>query len=276
MRSGSPRLNRLFRTDGRCVILAFDHGLFGEPDWLAALTDLPEIIQAHAAESPDGMTLAPGAARHLQARMDRHKPALLLRADITNAYLSTRPSRMFALPLNDIVPQALVLDAVAVVAALITDPGQEALTRECIGNLNALRASCALAGMLLMIEVMAMTVNDGVPRVQTDVSIIAPMVRQAMELGADIIKADPTEPAEDFAAVVKAAAGIPVIASGGVKAADDAVLARTAALLQAGARGIAYGRNVMWAHDPVRMTRALIQLVHGGATLADALATALP
>lgn len=88
-----------------------------------------------------------------------------------------------------------------------------------------------------------------------------------MELGADVIKADPTEPVEDFAKLVEVAAGIPVLASGGIKAADNIVLARTMALMEAGASGIAYGRNVMWAERPAAMTRALTQIVHATAPL---------
>ena len=61
---------------------------------------------------------------------------------------------------------------------------------------------------------------------------------------------------------MEVAAGIPVLASGGIKAADEVVLARTAALMQAGASGIAYGRNVMWAARPTAMTRALTKIVH--------------
>jgi DhnA family fructose-bisphosphate aldolase class Ia len=65
-----------------------------------------------------------------------------------------------------------------------------------------------------------------------------------------------------------------VIASGGVKADDAEVVRRTAALMGAGASGIAYGRNVLWAEDPPRMTRALLDVVHGGTTADAAIAAA--
>ena len=129
-------------------------------------------------------------------------------------------------------------------------------------NVDLLRSQCDAVGMPLMIEILAMTDNAGVPSIDTSVAAIAPLVRLAMELGADIIKADPTEPVEEFAKLVEVAAGIPVLASGGIKAADEVVLARTAALMKAGASGIAYGRNVMWAERPTDMTRALTKIVH--------------
>lgn len=261
------RLNRLFRADGRCAILSFDHGLFAEPSWLAGLWDLPEIIRAHAAEGPDGMTLPPGGARHLQAIEDRRKPALLLRADTTNAYLGARPGILYDLPLAQVVQRAVALDAVCVVSSLLTFPGQEQLTRDCCVNLDLLRSHCDAAGMPLMVEILAMTDNAGVPLVETTMDAIAPLVRLAMELGADVIKADPTEPVGDFAKLIEVAAGTPVLASGGIKASDNVILARTAALIDAGANGIAYGRNVMWAERPTAMTRALVQIVHADAPL---------
>ena len=262
------RLNRLFRADGRCVILSFDHGLFAEPAWLDGLRDLPQIIRTHAAEEPDGMTLPTGGARHLQAIADRRKPALLLRADTSNAYLASHPKVLYDLPLEHVVQRAVTLDAVCVVSSLLTFPGQEQLTRDCCVNLDRLRSHCDAVGMPLMIEILAMTDNAGVPLIETASNAIAPLVRLAMELGADVIKADPTEPAEDFTQLVEVAAGVPVLASGGIKAPDRVILERTAALIKAGASGIAYGRNVMWAERPTAMTRALDNIVHGEVPLA--------
>ena len=271
MNMNPVRLNRLFHADGRCVILSFDHGLFGEPSWLDGLLDLGNIIRAHAAEKPDGITLPTGGARHLQAIPDHGKPSLLLRADTTNAYLATRPERMMDLPVAQAVQRAVLLDAACVVSSLLTFPGQEQLIRDCWVNLDSLRSQCDAVGMPLMIEILAMTDNAGVPLVETSAAVIAPLVRLATELGADVIKADPTEPVSEFAKLIDAAAGVPVLASGGIKAPDAEVLARTAALMRAGASGIAYGRNVMWAEHPTRMTRALLHIVHGGATVEQAI-----
>lgn len=268
------RINRLFRANGRCVILAFDHGLFGEPSWLAGLEEMPTVISGHAAEHPDGMTLPSGSARLLQSVKDHHKPSLLLRADCTDAYLSARSSQPYAHALNSIVDRAVALDAACVVAALVTFPGQATLTRDCFASIDALRARCDPVGMPLMVEILAMTDNDGVPLVQTAATEIAPLVRQAMELGADIIKADPTLPVDHFAEIIEAAAGVPVLASGGIKASDVEVLERTAALMHSGASGIAYGRNVMWAKQPTLMTRALLRIVHDDCSAAQALASA--
>ena len=54
-----------------------------------------------------------------------------------------------------------------------------------------------------------------------------PLVRQAVELGADVIKADPTDDLDDYGRVIEAAGGVPVLVRGGGRASDEEILART-------------------------------------------------
>jgi DhnA family fructose-bisphosphate aldolase class Ia len=100
---------------------------------------------------------------------------------------------------------------------------------------------------------------------------IVPLVRQAAELGADVIKADPTDDLNDYHRVVEAAGGRPVLPRGGGRVPDEEVLRRTEALIGQGAAGIVYGRNVIQHPDPAGMTRALMAVVHEGATAEQAL-----
>jgi DhnA family fructose-bisphosphate aldolase class Ia len=95
---------------------------------------------------------------------------------------------------------------------------------------------------------------------------ILPLVRQAVELGADIIKADPTDDVSLYHKVVEIAGGVPVLVRGGGKAPDREILERTEKLIQQGAAGIVYGRNIIQHADPAGMTRALMAVVHDGAT----------
>jgi DhnA family fructose-bisphosphate aldolase class Ia len=95
-------------------------------------------------------------------------------------------------------------------------------------------------------------------------------VRQAVELGADIIKADPTDDVSLYHQVVRIAGGIPVLVRGGGKASDTEILERTEDLIAQGAHGIVYGRNIIQHANPAGMTRALMAVVHEGATAAQA------
>ncbi|HEY5813273.1 MAG TPA: hypothetical protein VIT23_11550, partial [Terrimicrobiaceae bacterium] len=98
-----------------------------------------------------------------------------------------------------------------------------------------------------------------------DVGKILPLVRQAVELGADIIKADPTDDVNLYHKVIEVAGEIPVLVRGGGKAPDEEILERTEALVQQGAAGIVYGRNVIQHQNPAGMTKALMAIVHEGA-----------
>jgi fructose-bisphosphate aldolase, class I len=106
--------------------------------------------------------------------------------------------------------------------------------------------------------------------VDGDLEKILPLVRQAVELGADIIKADPTDDVSAYHQVVEIAGRIPVLVRGGGKAPDREILERTEGLIQEGAAGIVYGRNIIQHADPAGMTRALMAVVHQGATATEA------
>ena len=106
--------------------------------------------------------------------------------------------------------------------------------------------------------------------VDGDVKKILPLVRQAVELGADIIKADPTDHVGDYHRVIEIAGRIPVLVRGGGKASDEAILERTEGLIQEGAAGIVYGRNVIQHANPAGMTRALLSIVHDGSSAKQA------
>jgi fructose-bisphosphate aldolase, class I len=106
--------------------------------------------------------------------------------------------------------------------------------------------------------------------VDGDPQKIVPLVRQAVELGAHIIKADPTDDVSGYHEVIEIAGRIPVLVRGGGKVPDKEILARTEALIEQGAAGIVYGRNVIQHKNPAGMTQALMAIVHDGATAAKA------
>ena len=87
-----------------------------------------------------------------------------------------------------------------------------------------------------------------------------------MKFGANVIKADPTDDPVDYHQVVQLAGRIPVLVRGGGRVSDEEILQRTHAILAQGAAGIVYGRNIIQHANPAGMTRALMAMVHEGAT----------
>jgi fructose-bisphosphate aldolase, class I len=269
----TARLNRLFNPQtGRCFDVAIDHGFFNEASFLAGIENLPKAIATLVAAAPDAIQLTLGQAPHLQGLPIRPKPTLVLRTDVANVYGNQLPRALFSRIIADPVVQALRLDAACVVVNLFRIPDQPEVADQCIQNILTLKPLCDHYGMPLMIEPLVFQSNAkaGGYMVDGDPHKIIPLVRQAVELGADIIKADPTDDVSIYHKVVETAGGIPVLVRGGGRVSDEVILQRTADLIAQGARGIVYGRNIIQHPNPAAMTRALMAVLHENATPAQA------
>ena len=269
----TPRLNRLFAADGKCFDVAVDHGFFGERSFLAGIEDMERAVLTLVEAGPDAIQLSPGQAPLLQRLPGPGKPALVMRTDVANVYGSEGVAReyLFSEVVADAVGRALALDAACVVVNLLLLPEHAELVHACVQNVSALRAECDHVGMPLMVEPLAMRPDESGYGIDGNPDKIVPLVRQAVELGADVIKCDPTDDLDDWASVVEAAGGRPVLARGGGRAPDEEILRRTEGLISRGAAGIVYGRNVIQHADPARMTRALMAIVHEQASADEAL-----
>ena len=262
------RLNRLFG-EGGCLDVAVDHGVCNEPSFLAGLEDMERVVGTLVDAKPDAIQLAYGQADLLQGRPGKDKPALVMRIDLGNPYNSQRHRVMWSMLQNHDEPiiGALELDAACVVVNLFMLPDEPDLLRQCVENISRVRASCSTYGMPLMIEPLVMLPNDvrGGYHVDGDAEKIVTLVRVASELGADLIKADPTDDPEDFHRVVEAAR-VPVLVRGGGKEDLRSVLVKSAALMAQGARGLVYGRNVYQHDNPSAVVDALMAIIHHGAS----------
>jgi len=259
-----PRLNRLFAPDGKCFDVAVDHGFFGERTFLDGIEDMIQVVAVLVDAMPDAIQLSIGNAALLQHMPGKNKPALVLRTDIANVYGQLLPEVLFSHLIHEAVVQALRLDASCIVVNLFSIPGQPEVSRQCIQNISQLKPISEQYGMPLMIEPLVMKANDarGGYMVDGDLDKIKTLVRQAVELGADIIKADPCDNPSEYHRVIEMAAGKPVLVRGGGKVSEIEILRRTHQLIQQGAKGIVYGRNVIQHPKPAHMTRALMAVVH--------------
>lgn len=270
--SVEPRFNRLFDADGKCFDVAIDHGFFNERRFLNGIEDISEAIDTVVTAAPDAIQLTPGQSRVLQRRGGA-KPALVFRTDVANVYGRELSPYLFSQLIDNPVEQALRLDAACVVVNILQLPDEPELYHQCIENVTALKPKCEEYGMPLMVEPLVMQSNAeaGGYMVDGDIDKIMPLVRQAAELGADVIKADPTDDVEQYHQVIEVASGVPVLVRGGGKVSDEEILRRTQALMNQGASGIVYGRNVIHHENPAAMTRALMAVVHDGANAKEAL-----
>lgn len=105
----------------------------------------------------------------------------------------------------------------------------------------------------------------------SDPQIVAHVARIGAEAGADIVKTVYTGSLETFGEVVRKCP-VPVVLAGGSKAeSDEALLRLTEGVMQAGAMGVTYGRNVFQHPNPLLITRALKRIVIDRASAEEAM-----
>ncbi|MGH7955596.1 MAG: class I fructose-bisphosphate aldolase [Opitutaceae bacterium] len=271
----SFRLNRLFHPRSRrCFDVAIDHGFFNEHSFLGGIENIERAVALVAEAGPDAIQLTIGQARHLQKLPGRFKPSLVLRTDVANVYGKKLPRRLYSRMIDHAVEQAVQLDAACMCVNLFQIPNEPEVGEACIENILRLKPLSDRFGMPMMVEPLVFQPNEkaGGYMVDGDAAKIIPLVRQAVELGADVIKADPTDDVTLYHKVIEVAGGTPVLVRGGGKVSDREILQRTAALLEQGASGIVYGRNIIQHAKPAAITKALMGMVHDGLSVDDALA----
>jgi class I fructose-bisphosphate aldolase len=249
------RLNRIFRPDGRAFIVAFDHGQTEGP--IRGIEDPGAALSAILAGGADAILATYGTARRFAQIL---APAgLILRLDGGTTSLGT----MTPAGQMQTVEAALRIGADAVAVSVFPGTPEEAV------GLRALATVVNEAhrwGLPVMGEMQPGGFDA--PVSQRTAEAVAVAARVAAEYGADWVKV----PYADGYERVIATCFVPVVMLGGSRTADPGALLQSVHTgLQAGAAGVAIGRNIFQARSPGAMSAAVARLVHGGATAAEAL-----
>ena len=253
----SRRLDRIFGTDGRAVIIALDHGLIDGP--CAGFERPAETISAIVAGGPDAVLTSYGIAENFAAELGR--VGLILRSDGSESNLGSPSAGSVGQFFGATDALRVGADALAVTAL----PGSAA-EADTLDNLARTVGEAHRWGLPVMAE-MVPGGFDAPPELRGS-GAVAFAARLGAELGADFIKAPYCD---DFARVI-ASTFAPVVILGGSKGSEAATLATIRAALDAGAAGVAMGRNVFQSANPTAMTRAVVAVVHANASVEDALA----
>lgn len=105
----------------------------------------------------------------------------------------------------------------------------------------------------------------------TKSNVIAYASRLALELGADVAKVKYPGSKDGMEKAVRMAGKTNVIMSGGSKRSDRAFLESVKAVMNAGGKGLAVGRNVWQRENPERILDSLERIIHEGASVDAAL-----
>ena len=249
------RLRNLFGKDGKIVIVAADHGL--GLDVLPAMNDTGKVLREVAEAGADAVLTSFGIAKQYEEELAPVK--LILRLDGGTTLLTKNPSGTTLYSVEDAV--AAGADGVACMGF----PGASN-EKETFQNLAAYAADADRLGIPLVAEMLPGGFEGTVEMSLENVRLSA---RIGAEHGAHIIKTVCTGGVEGFKTVVEGSFA-PVVVLGGAESSDlSGLLKLIEVAMDAGAVGVAIGRNV-WKHpSPGNVTRALVELVHHGKRAED-------
>lgn len=250
---------------GRGIVVAMDHGMFIGAG--GRLLDMEDAVKLIASGGPQALQIHHGiAARYHSIFHGKRAPSLVLRVDTCNQWRKRPAPREGYRVLVSSIQEAAVIGADAVCCFLFTGYPNDAMEGENMEVVAGLARESRRWGVPLVVEPLVMEPGKDAVR---DVELIKLMVRMAAELGADMIKADYTDK-KTFREVVRVCP-VPILVRGGPKCDTlREALEMVKDSMDAGAKGLVFGRNVWDMPDPVKMLCALAAIVHENASVDQA------
>jgi fructose-bisphosphate aldolase/2-amino-3,7-dideoxy-D-threo-hept-6-ulosonate synthase len=249
------RLERIFRDDGRTVIVPMDHGVTLGP--IQGLAVMQETIDQLLKGGADAVVVHRGIARNV----DTHRAGLIVHLSASTKLCSTPDCKVQVCS----VEEALRIGADAVSVQVNVGAQRE---EEMLQKLGRVADDCDEYGVPLL----AMMYPRG-PKIQNEhaIEVVAHVARLGAELGADVVKTNYTGSIKTFKQVVRSCP-VPVIIAGGPKVeTSEGIVQMVHESLAAGGRGVSIGRNVFQHENPTSMTKTLTAVVHDGSSVAEAL-----
>ncbi|TCL55163.1 class I fructose-bisphosphate aldolase/fructose-bisphosphate aldolase/2-amino-3,7-dideoxy-D-threo-hept-6-ulosonate synthase [Kineothrix alysoides] len=259
MANVTQRMNHILQPDGKTFIMAMDHG--ANFNVLPAMKDPKNLIRDVAIAGADAFLSTVGMAdKFADSFLGK---GIILRIDGGVSYLGDRSKPMQIVATAE---DALRLGADSVIT--MGFPGSR-FENEVLSNLSRVVLDCHKWG----IPVTAETLPRGFEKADDSRTPenITFACRQGVELGADIIKTEYTGDQDSFHELVESVYAPVVILGGSKKVPEEQLLQEIKDALDAGAAGIAMGRNI-WGHEtPAKYASAIAKLIHEGCSVDAAL-----
>jgi len=252
------RIERIIdRNTKHTVIVPMDHGVSMGP--IQGLQNLAKTINAVAEGGANAVVVHKGIVAY--GHRGYGKDVGLIIHLSASTMLSPDPNEKV---LVCTVEEAIKLGADGVSVHINIGSKTEAEQLKTLGEISK---TCQEWGMPLL----AMMYPRGEKINQFDPKAVALAARVGAELGADIVKTNFTGDVESFKKVVEGCP-VPVVIAGGPKMNSvEELLQMVRMAMDAGASGVAIGRNIFQAENPTKMTRAIAMIVHENADVKAAL-----
>ena len=235
--------------NGRCVMLAVDHGYFQGP---TTGLEKPRDVVAPLLPYADSLMLTRGV---LRASVDASVriPIVLRVSGGTSVLKDDLSNEELTVSTED----AIRLNASAMAISVFVGSANE---KQTITNL----AKLCDDGQKYGIPVLAVTAVG--KEMVRDARYLGLATRICAEIGAQVVK---TYHCEGFEKVV-AGCPVPIVIAGGKKIEERDALKLAYAAVSDGAAGVDMGRNIFQSRWPVQMIRTVRMIVHEGLTDAQA------
>lgn len=245
------------RQNGRTIIVPMDHGVTVGP--IEGLDKMGEVVDKVAEGGANAVLGHVGLPMYGHRKYGKDVGLILHLNGSTN--LSTAKNNKV---LVNTVEEAIKFGADGV-SIHINIGGKD--DSDMLSLLGSVSKECRRWGMplLAMMYPRGENIKD-----EYDVEVVKVVARIGAELGADIIKTNWTGDIDSFKQVVKGCPA-PVIIAGGAKKGTRGILETTEDAIKAGAKGVAYGRNIWQAKETTLLTRAICLIVHKDYTADEAI-----
>ncbi|OFV66425.1 MAG: fructose-bisphosphate aldolase [Candidatus Syntrophoarchaeum butanivorans] len=252
------RIERIMDRDSRnLVVIPMDHGISIGPT--KGLLKMADTINRIAEGGANAVLLHKGMVKHGYRGYGRDI-GLILHVSASTSLAPDPNEKVTVCEVEEAI--RLGADAVSIHVNIGSETEPEQLMQ-----LGYLAERCDYWGMPLLAMMYPRGKNIKNPH---DPAVVAHASRAGAELGADVIKTNYTGDPDSFKDVVEGCP-VPVIIAGGPKVETDLdLLEMIEGAMEAGARGVAIGRNVFQHDDPTLITRAICMIVHEGASAKEA------
>lgn len=251
------RMNRLFnKKSGNVLVIALDHAI----GWgvIKGIDDIKRTMEKIAESEPDAVTMLKGTACQL-FRPYAGKIPFIMKCTTFAPYHPQYDTMLTN------VEEALSLgaDAIAVGATLCGER-----QAEIISNLAAVTRDAGKVGLPVVTHIYPKGVGE---EKQYQEEFVKYAARTAAELNVDIVKTYYTGDPESYKRVIEACPAKVVVSGGPKLPSIRDVYQMTFDAMEAGAKGVTYGRNIWQAEDPVSIVKALKHIIHEKGTVEEAM-----
>ncbi len=252
------RLQRIAdRESGKMLIVPIDHGISDGP--IEGLINVKETVSMIAESGANAILMHKGLVG-VGFRGSGSDLGLIVHLSAGTSLAPDPLNKVIVTTVEEAV--ALGADAVSIhINVGATDTGRMMI------EAGEVARDCKKFGMplLMMMYPRGEKIKD-----EKDVNVVKLAARIGAELGADVVKTNYTGSKETFREVVEGCP-VPVVIAGGCKGTDREVLQMIKDAMDAGAAGVALGRNAFQHKEPKKMIQAVSLIVNKGYSVNDAI-----